>query len=254
MGRAAVAGNAVGLIHPDWPASANIRAVSTTRAGGVSVGPYASLNLGSHVGDDAATVAKNRAIVHDALALADAPRWLDQVHGVDIVGADAAAFSGSADGAITAEVSVVCVVMTADCLPILLCDRSGTHVAAVHGGWRGLAAGVLEAAITAFVDRGVRPGDLLCWLGPAISQAAYEVGADVRDALDRDGDAVALTPNPAGRWQLDLCALARTRLQKSGIEAIYGGGYCTHADAARFFSHRRDGICGRQATLIWRQH
>jgi YfiH family protein len=254
MEQDAVAKDAVEIIRPDWPAPANICAASTTRAGGVSTGPYASLNLGSHVSDDAIAVAKNRAILQDALGLADAPRWLEQVHGVDIVAAEKLSAPVPADGAITADANVICVVMTADCLPVLLCDRSGTQVAAVHGGWRGLAAGVLEAAVVGFDDRGVRPRDILCWLGPAISQPAYEVGADVWEALNRAGDTASLKPNRVGRWQLDLGALARARLKAGGVDAIYGGGFCTHADAARFFSYRRAGACGRQATLIWRSH
>jgi YfiH family protein len=240
-------------IEPDWPAPDCVCAVSTTRAGGCSHGPYASLNLGAHVGDRANAVTANRSTLGRDLGFAEPPRWLNQVHGNVIATAETVLMPVAADGSITSAERVVCAVMTADCLPLLLCDMNGDHVAAVHGGWRGLAAGVVEAAVAAFVARGVNPGKLMCWLGPAIGPAAYEVGAEVRDAL-QGGDADALTENPAGRWQLDLYGLARNRLGGCGVTRVFGGEYCTHADDARFFSYRRDGICGRQATLIWRQH
>jgi len=243
-----------GWIEPDWPAPGCIRAVSTTRAGGCSQGPYASLNLGTHVGDRADAVAENRERLDSRLGLDGPPRWLNQVHGNVIVSAEDAAAPVSADGSITSTARVACVVMTADCLPLLLCDQNGDHVAAVHGGWRGLAGGVVEAAVAAFVARGLSPLSLLCWLGPTIGPVAYEVGVEVRDALQDAEDVDALTGNSAGRWQLDLYRLARIRLEHCGVTQVFGGGYCTHTDEARFFSHRRDGICGRQATLIWRQH
>jgi len=253
-----MADTSVELISPDWPAPAGIRAVSTTRGGGVSGAPYASLNLGSHVGDRADAVLENRAILRNCVALPEAPRWLDQVHGVDIVRAETVREPISADGSITADVDVVCAVLTADCVPVLMCDRGGEHVAAVHGGWRGLAAGVLETAVRSFVARGVSPADILCWLGPAIGPRAYAVGPEVRDALMSAGDAVAtagiLTPGSNGRWALDLYQLASSRLRAAGVAQIFGGDICTHADPARFFSYRRDGLCGRQATLIWRQY
>jgi YfiH family protein len=239
------------LIEPDWPAPESVRAASTTRAGGVSEDPYASLNLGDHVGDAPAAVGANREIVEHSLHLATEPRWLTQVHGTCIVAADEGLSPVEADGAITSKPGVVCVVMTADCLPVLICDRTGDTVAAVHGGWRGLAAGVLEAAVMNFERRGFRPADLLCWLGPAIGPAVYEVGADVRDALAGDSEALQPSPSAPDRWMLDLYELARMRLRRSGIRAVYGGGYCTYSDDERFFSHRRDGRCGRQATLIW---
>jgi len=253
-----MARNALELINPDWPVPAGIRAVSTTRGGGVSAAPYASLNLGGHVGDHADAVAENRSILRNNLALPEPPRWLDQFHGVDIVRAEAVREPLTADGSITSEVGVVCAVLTADCLPVLMCDRGGAHVAAVHGGWRGLVAGVLESAVRSFVARGVSPADLLCWLGPAIGPRAYEVGPEVRDALVGAGDGVAdagiLTAGPHGRWRLDLYGLVRARLCAAGIAEIFGGDFCTHADQARFFSYRRDGVCGRQATLIWREY
>jgi YfiH family protein len=249
--RLALAGT--GWIEPDWPAPECVRAVSTTRAGGCSGGPYASLNLGLHVGDRVDAVNANRNTLATALGLDSSPRWLNQVHGNLIVRAAEAVTPMSADASITSAAQMACVVMTADCLPILLCDDNGDHVAAVHGGWRGLAGGVIEAAVAAFAGRQVKPGALICWLGPAISCAAYEVGEEVRDALS-GRDAAALSDNSAGRWQLDLYRLARIRLEQCGVTRIFGGGLCTHTNQARFFSYRRDGACGRQATLIWRQH
>jgi YfiH family protein len=241
-------------VEPDWPAPDHVCAISTTRGGGCSQVPYASLNLGDHVGDESDAVTANRRILGERLELDDPPRWLNQIHGNVVVSADEVVTPVSADAAITSAPHVVCAVMTADCLPILLCDAAGTHVAAVHGGWRGLAGGVIEAAIAAFVARGVDPRKMLCWLGPAIGPGAYEVGQAVHDALRSREDKDALTRNSGGRWQLDLYVLARLRLRQCGVTRTFGGDFCTYTDSERFFSHRRDGVCGRQASLIWRQH
>ena len=243
------------LIRPNWPAPACIRAVSTTRGGGSSAAPYDSLNLGTHVGDDADNVAANRLTLGSMIGGATKPGWLDQIHGTAVADFDAAdpdrnRVPPTADAAFTSRAGRVCVVMTADCLPILLTDRTGSVVAAAHGGWRGMIGGVIEATITAIRTRGVEPTDLLAWLGPAIGPAAYEVGAEVADAL-RTGDAEALAPGRSGRWQLDLYALARARLRDCGVTSVHGGQWCTYSDPQRFFSHRRDGVCGRQASLIW---
>lgn len=247
-----MAGSALTLIRPDWPAPARVRAASTTRAGGFSSGVYASLNLGTHVGDDPAAVKRNREWLGNALELPASPRWLNQVHGLDIVVAEGAgADPPRADGSETSSSGVVCAVLTADCLPVLLCDRSGQRVAAIHGGWRGLAAGILEAAVDGFARDGLPAGELLAWFGPAIGVAAYEVGEEVREAFASPGDRAAFHGNARGRYQLDLYALARSRLAAAGVHSVYGGDYCTHADPGRFFSYRRDGSCGRQATLIW---
>jgi len=238
------------LIRPDWPAPAHVQAVSTTRSGGFSDGPYSSLNLGTHVGDDPQLVERNRMFLVDALGYVATPRWLDQVHGTEIVIADECEMNVSADGAVTAAQGIACAIMTADCLPVLLTDRNGTQVAAAHGGWRGLAGGILEKTVAALTTRGVAAGELMAWLGPAIGPAAYEVDAAVVDSLpDIDKRAVVQT-NPQ-HWQLNLYELARSRLASSGVEAVYGGGFCTYSDQERFFSYRRDGACGRQATLIW---
>lgn len=233
---------------PDWPAPACVRAVSTTREGGVSVGPYASLNLGDHVGDDPRAVAENRARLGRLLGLAQEPAWLRQVHGTAV--ADARNAPAEADASVARAPGPACVVMTADCLPVLFCDRSGTRVAAAHAGWRGLAAGVLEATVAAL---GGEPEALLAWLGPAIGPASFEVGVEVREAfLAHDAHAAeAFRPSPGGRWLADLYALARLRLARAGLTAVYGGGLDTYADAARFYSFRRESTCGRMASLIW---
>jgi hypothetical protein len=241
------------LIRPDWPAPANVRAAATTRTGGVSAGAYRSLNLGTHVGDDPVAVQENRRRLAGALGLAVEPRWMNQVHGVGVARAGEAQAAPVADAMIARRPLQVCVVMTADCLPVLFCDEAGTRVAAAHAGWRGLAAGVIEATVAALGQSGVPAGRLMAWIGPAISGPAYEVGSDVRDALLASDPATAggFLPNARGRWQLDLPALARRRLAAAGIARVSGGDLCTHGDPARFFSHRRDGNCGRQATLIW---
>lgn len=248
-----MADTGIELIVPDWPAPAGVVAVSTTRVGGVSSGCYESLNLATHVGDAAAAVDRNRQLLAAKLGLSDQPCWLQQTHGTRVVAADNTTGPVAADAALASGSNVVCVVMTADCLPVLLCDRRGLHVAAVHGGWRGLAAGIIANAIEALASRGVSPADLLAWLGPAIGPAAYEVGEDVRAAVQKAGAAEALATGVRGRWQLDLYSFARSLLRACGVEAIHGGGFCTHTEPQRFFSYRRDGACGRQASLIWRR-
>ncbi len=238
------------FISPDWPAPTHVRAVTTTRAGGVSRGRYASFNLGDHVGDDPAAVARNREILRDALSLPAEPRWLRQVHGTQVIDAAQGDAHGEADGVWSAQPGVVCAVLTADCLPVLLCDRTGTKVAAVHAGWRGLAAGVIEQGVRALA---VAPEELLVWLGPAIGPRAFEVGPEVRTAFMKHDPvaAGAFVPSRDGRFLADLYALARLRLSALGVTRISGGGFCTFTDRDRFFSFRRDGSCGRMASLIW---
>lgn len=232
---------------PSWPAAPpNVRAWVTERG---SPARYGTLNLATHVGDDPNAVAANRRRLRAALGLPAEPQWLEQVHGTRILDLDRDAV-GAADGAVTARPGVVCAVLTADCLPVLLCERAGSRVGVAHAGWRGLLNGVLPAAVAAF---GGAPNALAAWLGPAIGQAAFEVGADVRDAF------VARTPaaegrfvrNNRGRWQADLYGLARDALATAGVGSIHGGGFCTYTEAERFFSHRREAPCGRMATLIW---
>ncbi len=234
---------------PDWPAPPGVRGWITER--GPGSGRYRALNLATHVGDDAAAVAANRTRLRDALALPREPAWLDQVHGARVLDLDTETIA-AADGAITARAGVVCAVLTADCLPVLLCDATGRRVGVAHAGWRGLLAGVLPAAVRALR---VPPDQLLAWLGPAIGQAAYEVGADVRNAFlaVQPKAAAHFVENPRGRWQADLYGLARDSLRAAGVTALYGGGFCTFRESARFFSHRREAPCGRMATLIWRE-
>lgn len=233
---------------PDWPAPANVHALQTTRAGGFSAAPFASLNLGDHVGDVALTVVRNRLLLNAILPAE--PLWLAQVHGIDVADADSVACVPQADACIARHPGAVCVVMTADCLPVLLCDQRGTVVAAVHAGWRGLAAGVIEAAIAKML---IPPGQLMAWLGPAISQAAFEVGEEVRAVfVSADPQAAnAFIPGVSGKWLADIYALARLRLNALGVNRIYGGNRCTHSEPEYFFSYRRDGVTGRQGSFIW---
>lgn len=240
-------------IVPDWPAPPNVRSLLTTREGGVSVGPYSSLNLGLHVGDDPLAVATNRARVSERVAAAGEPLWLNQVHGTRVI--DAATFSSKdgppqADAAFSRSAGVVCVVMTADCLPVLFCDDAGSIVAVAHAGWRGLFAGVLEQTIAA-MDMPGRA--LMAYLGPAIGPQSFAVGDEVRSAfVAADAKAAtAFTPLQSGKWLADIYRLARQRLAGQGVERIFGGAYCTVSEADRFFSYRRDGRTGRMAAMIW---
>ncbi len=237
-------------IVPDWPVPDSVRAATTTRNGGHSVSPFHSLNLADHVEDDPATVARNRTLLTQRLGLSSEPNWLQQVHGCHVADVDSATCSSSADASTTALPGRVCVVMTADCLPLLLCNRAGTRVAAVHAGWRGLVDGVIEAALERFSE----PGDeLLAWMGPAIGPKRFEVGDEVRERFVavNPADAAAFTAHGAGKWLADIYALARTRLQAKNCGYIGGGDYCTVSDSERFFSYRRDGVTGRMASLIW---
>ena len=241
---------AIGWITPDWPVPSHVRVLSTLRAGGVSAGPYASLNLAAHVGDGAAAVATNRLLLREAAHLPAEPWWLEQVHGTDVVRHEGANAPARADAAVAFQPGRVCVVMTADCLPVVFADRRGTRVATAHAGWRGLAAGVLEATIAAL---DTPAAELHAWIGPAISQAAFEVGAEVRAAFMArlPGSEQCFLANERGRFQADLYGLARRVLQAAGVSSVHGGGWCTYDDATRFFSFRRDGVTGRQATLAW---
>lgn len=235
-------------IVPDWPAPPRVAALVTTRSPGVSVGPYASFNLAAHVGDDPEAVRENRRRLRRHLPAE--PFWLDQVHGARCVCADAPGSAEAADAAFARTPGTVCAVMTADCLPVLLCDERASVVAAVHCGWRGLAAGVIRAAVA---HLGAPPQSLLAWLGPAIGPESYEVGGEVRDAfLAHGGEAAdAFRPARTGRWRADLYALARQHLAAAGVARIYGGGFDTCSEPERFFSHRRSGVTGRMAALIW---
>ena len=242
------------MIRPEWDAPRRVRAAFTLRQGGVSQGAFESLNVGTHVGDSPAAVAENRRRVRETLALPDEPVWLSQAHGTHVVDLDVpppgSAAAPAGDAAITRRSGRVCAIQVADCMPVLFADRDGTAIAAAHAGWRGLAAGVLEATVEALR---LPPERLSTWLGPAIGPAGFEVGDDVRDAFVRGGldAAAAFVANERGRWQCDLAALARGRLARLGVDSISGGHWCTWSDASRFFSFRRDGRCGRMAALIW---
>ena len=241
------------LIAPDWPIPRHVRAVSTARKGGVSQGPYHSLNLAQHVGDELDCVVENRRRLRNQLGLDVEPFWLNQVHGTQVVRVDALTEpldAPVADAAVSDRAGAACAILTADCLPVLFASADGSRVAAAHAGWRGLAGGVLEATIAALA---IPPRQVLAWLGPAIGPDHFEVGSEVRTAfmnLDPSA-ATAFRVNQRGRWQADLYRLARQHLHRAGIDAIYGGGRCTFAETDAFFSYRRDGQCGRMATLIW---
>jgi len=242
------------LLPFEWSLPAGVRAAFTTRLGGVSQPPWDSFNLGTHVADDPSHVAQNRAQLRQLLGLRNEPAWLQQVHGTAVANADLPFADGPpvvADAAVATLRDSACVIMVADCLPVLFASRDGKRIGAAHAGWRGLAAGVLENTVAAI---GAAPRELMAWLGPAILQANFEVGGDVRDAFTSSdaGAADYFVPNAGGRWQADLVGLARRRLQALGVNDVSGGEWCTVADPRRFFSHRRDGKGGRMAALIWR--
>lgn len=238
-------------IIPDWLAPASIRACSTTRNGGISRPPYADFNLGDHVGDASDAVVENRSRLIKALNLPAEPAWLEQVHSDKVVAVDSmSASSVQADASFASSKNHVCVVMTADCLPVLFCDRAGTQIAAAHAGWRGLAAGVLENTLTTFT---CRPEEVLVWLGPAIGPQAFEVGEDVVSCfVNANGQAIsAFKQVDESHWLADIYLLAKQRLLQAGVSHIYGGGLCTYSDSKRFYSFRRDRQTGRMASLIW---
>ncbi|MCG2580996.1 MAG: peptidoglycan editing factor PgeF [Marinobacter sp.] len=240
------------VITPDWPAPARVRAVSTTRLGGVSPAPWDSMNLGSHVGDDPQHVQENRRCLAD-MAGVDLRNvgWLDQVHGTGVVSLPVAGVP-KADASHTGQGGHACVIMTADCLPVLLCDVSGTRVGAAHAGWRGLCDGVLEALVS---DMMGNPAELMAWLGPAIGPWQFEVGAEVREAFllhdPSAADAFSEHGARAGHYMADIYLLARQRLAASGVSQVYGGDHCTVSEPETFFSYRRDGQTGRMASMIW---
>ena len=241
-------------IIPDWPAPATVKALQTTRTGGISVSPYESLNLGSHVGDNPLAVSRNRMLL--APLLPSEPVWLNQVHGLTVVDVAQAGCLPEADASVSARPGAVCVVMTADCLPILLCDEQGTVVGAAHAGWRSLCDGVIEATVNAMK---VPAPTLMAWLGPAIGASRFEVGDEVRAAFiaQQPQAAAAFVPSVpgvdgvSGKWLADLYLLAQQRLNALGVTRVYGGGLCTYSDPERFYSYRRDGVTGRMGTFIW---
>lgn len=239
------------IMRPDWPAPARVKSAVTLRAGGVSLPPYESLNLGVHVGDAHASVAQNRVLLRAALQLPTEPAWLKQVHGTQVAHLPAAAPDTlEADAVCSSSVGTVCAILTADCLPVLFCDDAGSVVAGAHAGWRGLLAGVLENTVRAM---NVPASGIQAWLGPAIGPRAFEVGSEVRDAYIANDPAAAeaFVAAAPGKYMADLYQLARQRLQKHGVTRVYGGNLCTFSDSRQFYSFRRDGVTGRMATLIW---
>lgn len=241
---------AIDWIAPDWPAPAHVRVLSTLRLGGVSAGPYASLNLAAHVGDRPDAVSANRLLLREAAHLPAEPLWLEQVHGTNVIRHPGDSVAVRADASVAFEPGRVCAVMTADCLPVVLTDRGGTRVGVAHAGWRGLLDGVVEATIAALATP---PTELLAWLGPAIGPDAFEVGDEVRAAFAARNPAALehFQPNERNRYQADLTGLARLALAAAGVHSVHGGGWCTHHESERFFSFRRDGVTGRMATLAW---
>lgn len=244
------------VIRPDWPAPRGVIALSTLRGGGDSAAPYDSWNLGDHVGDESSAVAANRTRLEQMLPDGTAVQWLTQVHGIRQVVATGDGSCPEADACWTRQPGVACAVLTADCLPVLLCSGSGDTIAAVHAGWRGLLAGVLENTVAGM---GVDPGRLLAWLGPAISRQAFEVGPEVRSAYleaapaaqyDAVDDCFRANVGNPGHYLADLYTLARLRLASAGVRQVFGGEFCTYADPERFYSYRRDGQTGRMATVI----
>lgn len=234
----------------DWPVPRLVKAVSTFRSGGTSSEPFRSFNLGDHVGDNLSCVLENRARLKQELDLPNNPIWLHQVHGAKVIQATPDLTYKTADASYTREKNVVCAVMTADCLPILLADPQGTCIAVVHGGWRGLLAGVIQNTIET-----LKVKDLVAWLGPAIGPEVFEVGQEVRDAfVGKEKSLVsAFKKNNNERWKADIYQIARMLLKIGGVKQVFGGEFCTYTDADHFFSYRRDGRTGRMATLIWRQ-
>lgn len=238
------------LIIPQWPLPEGVAACSTTRVGGVSLAPWNALNVGAHCGDNPEHVEENRRRVYEAAAFPSKPVWLEQVHGNTVLRLTGEPYDTKrADASYSATPGTVCAVMTADCLPVLFCNKSGTEVAAAHAGWRGLCEGVLEETVACFKDS---PQNILAWLGPAIGPDAFEVGPEVREAfMDKDPQAAAAFRPAADKYFANIYALARQRLTKAGIRHIYGGDRCTFSEEGDFFSYRRDRITGRMASFIW---
>ena len=235
------------FITPNWPAPANVKALQTTRNGGISVAPYNSFNLGSHVRDNPNHVAQNRQSLSQFLP--SEPVWLNQVHGINVIDAANTACAPDADASYTTQKNVVCVTMTADCLPILLCDTAGTLVASIHAGWRSLCDGVIEATIA---KMGAESSQLMAWFGPAIGPNAFEVGAEVREQfIAKDAQAKLAFKQHGNKYLSNIYQIATQRLNNCGVTRIDGGNFCTYSQTDQFFSFRRDGATGRMATLIW---
>jgi polyphenol oxidase len=243
--------NGLDWITPNWPAPAGVRALSTLRTGGVSVGHYASLNLATHVGDESDAVIRNRESLKASANLPAEPIWLEQVHGNVVCHVTGpVASTPTADACVTRVKQQICTILTADCLPVIFCDLDGTAVGAAHAGWRGLAGGVLSETLR---EMGCSPERVIAWMGPAIEQSAFEVGDEVREQFigRAPQHADAFAKNERGRWQADIYALARRELEALNVAGVYGGEFNVYADAERFYSYRRDKQTGRMATMVW---
>ncbi len=242
--------NVANWMKADWPAPARIHAGTTLRYGGVSQQPFDSFNLATHVGDDLHNVEQNRKQLISTLGLQQQPLWLNQQHSTEIVNADKRTQPSIADASYATRAGVVCAVLTADCLPILLCDEQGKQIAAVHAGWRGLLNGIIEKTVAKFLNK-----PMLAWLGPAISQQAFEVGEEVKSAFVQHSSPTecAFLKSRAGKWFADLYQLATMRLNSAGVIQVYGGGFCTFIEQQRFYSYRCSGQTGRMASLIWKE-
>lgn len=243
-------------IIPHWPAPDNVRAITTTRIGGFSEGAYTSMNLGERTDDNMIAIARNRNYLVKSLELPEEPCWLFQSHGSKVVRLYHDTMPNqAADASYSTLANKVCAVLTADCLPVLLCAKDGSAVAAVHAGWRGLAKGIVDNTVSTLLHFGkCQPGNLLAWLGPAIGPAVFEVGQDVVDAFCAPFPQArkAFTPIPGTqKWLADIYMLARQRLQRMGVSDIFGGGFCTAIQYEKFYSYRRNSETGRMATLIW---
>lgn len=240
----------INFIIPDWPAPKAIKALSTTRLGGVSSAPYDALNLATHVGDDPLAVSTNRRILTEQAHLPEPPRWLNQIHGTNVINSRDWQLDSDADASYSLDSNHVCTVMTADCLPVLICDKQASFVAAVHAGWRGLADGIIEKTISYYQ---ANSSDLMIWLGPAIGPNHFEVGKDVYSIFTHQSQNAksAFVQTDETHYLADIYQLARLRIQQIGIDAIYGGDSCTVTDPTHFYSYRRDHVCGRMASMIW---
>jgi hypothetical protein len=238
-------------IAPIWPAPKNLSAFATTRKGGYSLPPFDSFNLANHVGDNEALVLKNRALLRETLELPSEPVWLNQQH-TNIVVDAANPETLNADGAYTNQKNIVCVAMTADCLPVLLCDEKGHEIAALHAGWRGLFNGIIESGVRRFQSE---RKNMMAWLGPAISSPYFEVGEEVRDAFIHQNAELkeSFIENDPKKFLMDVYKIARNQLQQLGVTKIYSDHYCTFKQRDLFYSYRRDNVTGRIATLIWRR-
>ncbi|MEX3072286.1 peptidoglycan editing factor PgeF [Vibrio alginolyticus] len=236
-------------IIPNWPAPKNVKAFASTRIGGFSTGSYQGLNLGAHVGDDSSVIEQNRNWLVQQANMPNAPVWLNQTHSTVVAQvSEPASKVLDADGVFTSSANVICSAMTADCLPVLLTNTQGTQVAAVHAGWRGLANGIVENALEMF------SGEVMAWLGPAIGSEAFEVGEDVLQAFtdfDPQAEQAFVPRDIKGKWFADMSKLATQRLNKAGVNLVFDSGLCTYQNQQDFYSYRRDGVTGRQATFIW---